>query len=142
MTRKRARYSRSLSVFASIGAVFISVAGLGTPAAIASTPLFLPSVIYNSGGYAASSVVAADVNGDGKPDLVVATFCMLSGAYDFCNITGTGANGVVAVLLGNGDGTFQTAATFDSGGLGAASVAVSDVNGDGKPDLLVVNLFS
>ena len=29
--------------------------------------------------------------------------------------------------------------SYDSGGLGADSVAVADVNGDGKPDLLVGN---
>ena len=45
----------------------------------------------------------------------------------------------VGVLLGNGDGTFQTAVTYGSGGYYAYSVAVADVNGDGKPDLLVAN---
>ncbi len=50
-----------------------------------------------------------------------------------------GGNGTVGVLLGNGDGTFQTAVTYDSGGYEAISVAVADVNGDGKPDLVVAN---
>jgi hypothetical protein len=45
----------------------------------------------------------------------------------------------VGVLLGNGDGTFQPAVTCDTGGYEADSVAVADVNGDGKPDLVVVN---
>jgi len=45
----------------------------------------------------------------------------------------------VGVLLGNGDGTFQGAVTYDAGGYGTDSVAVADVNGDGKPDLLVAN---
>ena len=49
------------------------------------------------------------------------------------------SNGTVGVLLGNGDGTFQTAVTYGSGGYWANSVAVADVNGDGKPDLLVAN---
>ena len=43
------------------------------------------------------------------------------------------------MLLGNGDGTFQTPMTYGSGGIYAQSVAVADVNGDGKPDLVVAN---
>ena len=90
---------------------------------------FQTAVTYGSGGYGALSVAVADVNGDGKPDVVVANVC--SNAY--CE-----TNGTVGVLLGNGDGTFQTAVTYGSGGY-AHSVAVADVNGDGKPDLLVAN---
>src|SRR2546428_10007115 len=44
----------------------------------------------------------------------------------------------VSVLLGNGDGTFQPALTFGAGS-SPTSVAVGDVNGDGKPDLAVAN---
>ena len=94
---------------------------------------FAPVVVYGSGGYDATSVVVADVNGDGKPDLVV-TNCSFTGG---CTSDKTGA---VGVLLGNGDGTFQTAMVYSSGGyVFATSVAVADVNGDGKPDLLVTN---
>jgi hypothetical protein len=45
----------------------------------------------------------------------------------------------VSVLLGNGDGTFQMAVAYGSGGNIASSVAVGDVNGDRKPDLLLTN---
>jgi len=89
---------------------------------------FQSAVNYASG---ASSVAIADVNGDGKLDLVVANCCATS--------DGSGAAGTVGVVLGNGDGTFQTAVTYDSGGSGANSVAVADVNGDGAPDLVVAN---
>ena len=91
---------------------------------------FAPAVPYGSGGYDAYSVVVADVNGDGKSDLVVANECN--------NVYGC-PNGSVGVLLGNGDGTFQTAVPYDSGGSTSRSVAVGDVNGDGKPDLVVAN---
>ena len=84
---------------------------------------FAPAVVYGSGGDFAYSVAVADVNGDGKPDLIVANEQSNS----------------VGVLLGNGDGTFQTAVTYGSGGDYPYSVAVADVNGDGKPDLLVAN---
>jgi hypothetical protein len=94
---------------------------------------FQPAAAYDSGGYTTTSVAVADVNGDDKPDLLVANLCA-SGSSN-C------PNGAVVVLLGNGDGTFQSAVSYDSGGWYSYSVAVADVNGDGKPDLLVANEF-
>jgi len=93
---------------------------------------FKPAVIYESGGSAATAVAVADFNGDHKLDLVVA-HCGLAGGDD-CR---TGA--FVGILLGNGDGTFQPAVTYSSGGFGAIAVAVGDVNRDGKLDLAVSN---
>jgi len=92
---------------------------------------FQATVIYSSGGRGAVSVAVADVNHDGKPDLLVANECGGN-----CSQT----EGAVAVLLGNGNGTFQTALSYDSGGFPTYSVAVADVNGDAKLDLLVANL--
>jgi hypothetical protein len=65
------------------------------------------------------------VNGDGKPDLLVANYYPSSS---------------IGVLLANGDGTFQAAVTYSPGGQQPFSVAVADVNGDGKPDMLVANI--
>jgi VCBS repeat protein len=129
MTCKRARLSRSLSVFASNVAVFTFVVGLSAPAAIASTPLFLPAVTYDSGGPNVVAVVVADVNRDGKPDLVLAIQCANS----------TCGNSAVGVLLGNGDGTFQPVMTYGSVGSLVVSLAVADLNGDGNPDVVVTN---
>jgi FG-GAP-like repeat/Bacterial Ig-like domain (group 2) len=42
------------------------------------------------------------------------------------------------VLLGNGDGTFQTAVNYATGS-GPPSVAIGDLNGDGYPDLVLAN---
>jgi hypothetical protein len=94
------------------------------------TPLFLPVVTYDSGGDESHSVAVADVNGDGKPDLLVANYCVSS---NNC------AEGSVGVLLGRGDGTFQPAVAYSSGGSTTASLAVADLNGDGKPDLVVAS---
>jgi FG-GAP repeat len=93
-------------------------------------PLFLPAVTYNSGGQGAMSVAVADVNGDGKPDLVVPNACSSS--------VGCSNTGPVGVLLGNGDGSFQPAVIYGSGGVtssGIGSVTIADVNGDGTPRL-------
>lgn len=77
------------------------------------------------------SVAVADLNLDGRLDLVVA-----SQAND------AGADGGTSVLLGNGNGTFLPARTFGvAGGSGALAARVSDVNGDGRPDLLVASIL-
>ena len=87
---------------------------------------FNPAVSYPAGNGIASSVAEADVNGDGRPDLVVTTW-----SFSPTN------PGSVGVLLGNGDGTFKPVVTYPAGGPQAAAIA--DVNGDGKPDVLVAD---
>jgi len=117
------------------------ISASGVPPTLASTPAssrtaelnFAPAVAYGSGGIGAMSVTVADVNGDGTPDLVVANWCVLG---NVC------ASSSVAVLLGEGNGTFRAAMTYSSGGVNSDSVAVADLNGDGKPDIVVANLNS
>jgi hypothetical protein len=98
-----------------------------------STALFLPVVTYDTGGSEASMVVVADMNGDGKPDLIVLNCGNCYGPPSITNI------GSIGVMLGNGDGTFQTAVTYGAGTSSPRFVAVADVNGDGKLDLVVAN---
>jgi Bacterial Ig-like domain (group 3)/FG-GAP-like repeat len=90
---------------------------------------FQSALSYNSGGLYALGLAVADVNGDGKADVMVANECADSNC----------SNGVVSVLLGNGDGTFQSAVNYNSGGNDANSVQVADMNGDGKLDIVVEN---
>lgn len=91
--------------------------------------VFLPAVTYAAGQYP-DAVAVADLNGDGYPDLVVANGCVTSSD---CSL------GAVSVLLGNGDGTFRSAVTYDATEGEATSVAVADLNGDGHPDIVVAN---
>src|SRR2546429_114664 len=81
-------------------------------------------------GKGAWSLAVGDFNGDGKPDLAVANHA--------CSNCSSAFSGSFSVLLGNGDGTFQSAVNYDAG-TDPVSVAVGDFNGDGKPDLAVVN---
>jgi hypothetical protein len=69
-----------------------------------------------------SSIIAADFNGDGKLDLA----------------TANNDSNSVSILLGKGDGTFQTPVNVPAGA-DAGWVASADFNGDGKRDLAVVN---
>ncbi len=100
----------------------------------ASEPMFASPVGYDSGGYESYSVAVADVNGDGIPDLIVANSC--------ASVNSCSNDGTVAVLLGNGNGTFQNAVTYDAGGPQPLSLVVTDVNGDGHPDIVVVVAYN
>ncbi|MFY9660906.1 MAG: FG-GAP-like repeat-containing protein [Terriglobales bacterium] len=98
---------------------------------------FQPVVNYNPGGEGAvTSLAIADVNGDGYLDLVVG-----NSTADWCNCVGAGAiGGAVGILLGNGDGTFQSPISYSSGGFNSdGQIAVSDLNRDGFPDIAVPN---
>src|SRR5689334_19377347 len=76
-------------------------------------------------GSAPYNVAAGDINSDGKLDLI--TVDPLAGGA-----------GYLAILLGNGNGTFQKPVKYYAGRLPFAA-AVGDLNGDGKPDLAVAN---
>jgi hypothetical protein len=78
-------------------------------------------------GLSPAALVSADFRGDGKADLAIVN------EYD-----GTGDPGTVSILLGNGDGTFQTHVDYPVGNY-PVGIVVADFNGDGKIDLAVVN---
>ena len=84
-------------------------------------PLAFAPVVSYPAGVDPADVVAADVNGDGHPDLIVADY----------------GSPQVAVLMNNGNGTFATP-VFYSVPTPPDSIAVADLNGDGHPDIAAV----
>jgi hypothetical protein len=81
-------------------------------------------------GPSCCSLVTADFNGDGKPDLAV-TFSD--------NLDAGGRQ--LLVLMGNGDGSF-TARNLVDLGQSFMVVAAVDVNSDKKPDLIITQPFN
>ena len=92
------------------------LAGSAQADLIAATP---PTVAV---GNDPISIVSADLNSDGRPDLAIANF----------------ASNDVSVLLGNGDGSFAPASSIPAG-TSPISVSSADLDGDGRPDLAVAN---
>jgi len=86
-------------------------------------------------GNVLQSVASSDFDGDGNLDLAVAIRYKSDANGNWI------PSNQIAVLLGNGDGTFGTP-TFFGAGTGPYSVTPADLNGDGKADLAVANADS
>ncbi|WP_291617741.1 FG-GAP-like repeat-containing protein [Bradyrhizobium sp.] len=86
---------------------------------------FNAAVNYASGTYP-QAVTIADINGDGKLDLLTSDYTV----------------NVIGVLLGNGNGTFQNYGTLSAGDRPATPVVVADFDNDGAVDIAVGNFGS
>jgi len=99
---------------------------LGSSHGVLGAPTFV-SVI--NCGWATEWVAAGDVNGDGKADIVatVNNNCVTS-------------QGQVAVLSGLGTGKFSKPVYYSTGSTAQpGDVFLEDLNGDGKPDMVISN---
>ncbi len=105
-----------------ISIVQLSVAGLWMAAPSAKSPSFHELTIAIDKG--PRWVTVADVNHDGKPDLLVTN----------------ADSGTLSVLLGDGKGQFRpsSGSPFPAGHL-PNDIAVGDMNGDGHPDLVIAD---
>lgn len=120
-------------LIASGGTALVTVVGpgcLGT-CSLSSNVVYLPigapvstltvAALSATVGSSPFELTAADVNQDGKLDLLVSNLAANS----------------VSILLGNGDGTFQPQTTFSTTVSGPFGIAIGDLNGDGIPDLVI-----
>ena len=114
---------RGVAVLASVVITVVAAAAAAQP----GVPLRLqPSIL--TGGLGPIAIASGYLDGDGNIDLVVAN-------YDSDD---------VSVLWGNGDGTFTPAASrlnvsTDRNAEAPVAIAIEDINGDGKPDIVTAN---
>src|SRR5215207_1989344 len=82
----------------------------------------LQAAVNSNVGQLPRGIGVGDLNGDTKPDLVVAAV----------------SAGAVVVLIGNGNGTFQGPVSYPTGGTEPVNMALADFNGDDKLDVVAV----
>ncbi len=117
---------RRHAAFSATALVAVIAAVIAAPSALAANPTFAPAANYPTGslqgpGPAPVSTVAADFNGDGRPDVAAADFGLAP-----------------KVLLNTGAGAFGPASNI-AGTTGVQSLAAGDVTGDGKQDLVAMS---
>ncbi len=88
-------------------------------------PSFLAPVSFNA-GFAVTASTTADMNGDGKMDIV--------------SVGSISGRGVVSVSMNNGDGTYAQGGMYNTGNSPIA-VKVGDFDGDGKRDVVTLAAY-
>jgi FG-GAP-like repeat/EF hand len=122
-----ARVLRSSSIVALVSLVAFGFsaghASASSPSTASSARIrFAPAVSYKT-GRSPQQVVFGDFDGNGTVDIVTAN---------------QKAN-TVSLLRGRGDGTFKAPRAIKAGIRHPLAIATADMNGDGHPDLVVVN---
>jgi hypothetical protein len=122
-----ARDNGTINVF--LGNSHGSLSPVAVTTSISGNYYVTGTLLSGNGALRADGMVAVDINGDGKMDLV-ATVDPPAG----------GTPTSFAVFLGNGNGTFGSATFYSTGDdSGIGSPIVADFNGDNKPDVLIPN---
>jgi Ca2+-binding RTX toxin-like protein/methionine-rich copper-binding protein CopC len=106
----------------------VAVSPVNDAPVITVPQLFATTVDYAVAGYP-NLIITADINGDGKADIISTTG---NNYYS--------TNGIVSVLLNNGDGTFAPKTDYAINGA-FASVTIADINGDGKADIIGIRVL-
>ena len=120
-----------IELYVPAGTDFLEVQNLGGSGTYVLTTSLTPSappiqpIPINPDGSGPDAIVAGDFTGDGRTDLAVANY----------------RSNDVSILLGNGDGTFQSPVTYAVGSAPYALVT-GDFTGDGRTDLAVANYRS
>jgi hypothetical protein len=119
---------------AALVGLLVLVGSAGAAGTSGSALSFKAARDFDTSAKAAQAVAVADLNGDRKLDLVAAH------GSDDGDLRGLR---LVSVLMGRGDGRFKPSHAYPTGRpgdeLGAWSIAVGDVTGDGKPDIATGN---
>jgi len=108
------------NIFTRALAGIVLASGLA-PAHAQNTNFFLAGTLTNAGPGNVIAIVAADVNGDGKPDLVL-----------------SGTN-LMTIYTNNGVGWFALASTVPFPGGNLSALAAANIRGNGRIDLIAAN---
>jgi flagellin-like hook-associated protein FlgL len=87
---------------------------------------FGASTDYTVGSGPQSAATLADLNGDGRPDIVQSNWL----------------SNTVSVLLNQGNGTFGASTDYTVGSGPRSAATLADLNGDGRPDIVQSNFDS